>query len=495
MALDPYRVLGLPPGSSAADVKRAYRQLAKANHPDSAGASALPRFLEIQRAYETLTASTWRPGMRRPAPAASSEPWRAEPNRARSTPGATPPGADPAAERGRARGSASTRGREGPAGDAARGATGSPAGGRSRPGAESGPRPGAGSGTGARPGGGQRAAGSERPDGSTGRRRASRKATFGSTSYDEAKESTDTRWAGASWYGPSSGEYWRVNPREYADPRKHGPEYLAKAAARAARAAERRAQQEGTAAGPLAPEDDGLSAPEPAAGSRDPETGSERMAGAAGRDQPPASSRDWSSRAERERQAGTTAGWAATSPAGAATAGRAWTPPRHDGAWRARPEAEGMAAAAAAGGSGGRPADDWGLGFPTLTLGPGLRRLLRALIAWPPLGIAAAALIGEATGCAAFEATCAAPADLYPWAAQGVIILALLALPAIARILAGGTIAVLVLAFPVAAVLSASGASYDRTYGPAALLAVLAIAWGLGVGAVLLRRAVTRSIP
>ena len=36
-------------------------------------------------------------------------------------------------------------------------------------------------------------------------------------------------WSGAAWYGPSSGEYWIINPREYADPRKHGPEYQARA--------------------------------------------------------------------------------------------------------------------------------------------------------------------------------------------------------------------------------------------------------------------------
>ncbi|MCI0581788.1 MAG: DnaJ domain-containing protein, partial [Chloroflexi bacterium] len=69
MAIDPYRVLGLAAGASAAEVKRAYRRLAKANHPDSAGEAALPRFLEIQRAYETLTAATWRPGARRPSSA------------------------------------------------------------------------------------------------------------------------------------------------------------------------------------------------------------------------------------------------------------------------------------------------------------------------------------------------------------------------------------------------------------------------------------------
>jgi hypothetical protein len=168
------------------------------------------------------------------------------------------------------------------------------------------------------------------------------------------------------------------------------------------------------------------------------------------------------------------------------------SPPPH-AAWAAAGPARAEAAGAAA-----PPAADWPtVPAPTFNfnLSPRMRRLLRAVIAWPPLGIAAAAVIGEATGCAAFEATCTAPADLYPWFAQAAILLALLALPAIARVLAGGTVAVALLALPVAAALSASGASYDRTYGPAALIAVLAVVWALGVGAVVLRRAVTRSLP
>ena len=53
-ASDPYRTLGLPRGASLDDVKRAYRALAKKNHPDAAGPAALPRWLAIQAAYEQL---------------------------------------------------------------------------------------------------------------------------------------------------------------------------------------------------------------------------------------------------------------------------------------------------------------------------------------------------------------------------------------------------------------------------------------------------------
>jgi hypothetical protein len=122
-------------------------------------------------------------------------------------------------------------------------------------------------------------------------------------------------------------------------------------------------------------------------------------------------------------------------------------------------------------------------------------RLVGALVAWPPIGIAAAAVIGEATGCAAYEATCAPPAQAYPWFAQAAILLGLLAAPAVARALAGGSIAIALLAFPVVAVLSAGGAAYDRTYGPTALIVVLAVVWAAGVGAVFLRGALTRAIP
>src|SRR4029079_8199199 len=82
-----------------------------------------------------------------------------------------------------------------------------------------------------------------RPDSGTsgtpppgGKTRAPNKATLGSTSYDGADVGPfEPDWGGANWYGTTSGTYWTVNPKEYADPRTHGPESQARAR-RAARA-------------------------------------------------------------------------------------------------------------------------------------------------------------------------------------------------------------------------------------------------------------------
>ena len=79
---DPYRVLGLEPGASMAEVKRAYRRLAKAFHPDSAGEAALPRFLAIHEAYERIRTGRVRSRRRPRADAgtgSTAEPWRADP--------------------------------------------------------------------------------------------------------------------------------------------------------------------------------------------------------------------------------------------------------------------------------------------------------------------------------------------------------------------------------------------------------------------------------
>jgi hypothetical protein len=92
--LDPYRTLGLTRAATLDEIRRAYRRLAKANHPDSAGDAALPRFLAIQAAYEALVeAPGGGPTGGRPPGARAGEPWRADPDRARATSAGRRPGA------------------------------------------------------------------------------------------------------------------------------------------------------------------------------------------------------------------------------------------------------------------------------------------------------------------------------------------------------------------------------------------------------------------
>ena len=56
MAADPYRVLGVAPGASAAEIKSAYRALVKQHHPDTAEAGGVDpeRILAINAAWEVL---------------------------------------------------------------------------------------------------------------------------------------------------------------------------------------------------------------------------------------------------------------------------------------------------------------------------------------------------------------------------------------------------------------------------------------------------------
>lgn len=190
---DPHMTLGVAPGASLNEIKSAYRRLAKKYHPDAAGERALPRFLAIQAAYERLVdgEGRLRPAGTDPAheapgrPRASRDAWRAR----RSGSGGTTR-SRAAGNGGRATGANGATGRAGTAGSAEA------------------------------PGHRERSHG----------RRGPRKATPGSTTYDEASETPlDPQWDGGAWYGPSSGTYWTLNPREYADPRKHGPEYLERA--------------------------------------------------------------------------------------------------------------------------------------------------------------------------------------------------------------------------------------------------------------------------
>ena len=215
---DPYRVLGLAPGASADEVKRAYRRLAKRYHPDSAGGAGADWFLVVQAAYEAIVRAS----------SAGGRTFRRRSADTSRSAGAGPPAGTQATD-ARSTGAGPTNAGRAEAGSPG---TGSPGAGPRGSGSTARPRrPGARPGTrdedadrAARPASGR----AGRDDGMRSGR-GTRTARPGSTSYDEAeREPAEPRWQGATWYGPSSGTYWTINPREYADPRKHGPEYLAR---------------------------------------------------------------------------------------------------------------------------------------------------------------------------------------------------------------------------------------------------------------------------
>ncbi len=448
---DPWRTLGLAPGAPLEEIRRAYRRLAKANHPDAAGEAALPRFLAIQAAYESLAGPgrARRPGARPGASAPSGEPWRADPARARASgrgdgrarpaPGARPAGSD---------GTTGGRGAAGAADSNDAGAT--RGGGATRDGDGGAAR--SGGSTGGRRARSEEPAAGRRPG---GRRRASNRATPGSTSYDAADEEPfEPGWTGATWYGASSGTYWTINPKEYADPRKHGPEYLA----RARRSAGRGALAD---SGETAEAFDG----DPPAGASADEA--ESTAGPT--DRP-------SQTAPRDpsvpRPTWTSAGRAAR--AEERTGDRAGVPPRPPpSAPRDR----------------GGPPGDASAGGPLVRVpSTSLGRLALALLGWPPLGVAVATGIGESTGCGRFAASCGEVFSPGTWIVQIAIILLLLAIPQLAAWSAVGTLAALAAAIPTAVVLSAGGGSRQPDASAGLLLAVLGLAYLAGVAWAIVRQ-------
>ncbi|HTG40171.1 MAG TPA: DnaJ domain-containing protein [Methylomirabilota bacterium] len=447
---DPYRVLGLARGATADEVRRAYRRLVKENHPDSAGEKALPRFLAIQAAYETLAGG---PSIRRVGGRAAAtrpvprDPWRADPDRARTT-------RDTSARPGRAGRPASA------GGPTAKGSSGGPStkGSTGTPGGSTG-RGGDGVGSSQRPAGDR-----PRPD---GRKRAPNKATLGSTSYDAAAdEPFEPEWSGGTWYGASSGTYWTLNPKEYADPRKHGPEYQRRARRRTA----------GTGVGgagqrPDEPWDDDLGEPvEPPiggpSGADGPSADEESAArGAAGR---PAVGRR-RSEGRGTRSAGSTPAWDAASAAWDHAAPSAGSSAESDGL---DPFA---AAAHVATSLAGTPR-----GF--------MARVGLALIGWPAIGLALTTVTGELTGCGRFAANCVDPFGVGTWLAQLVIIAILLILPSVAALSAVGSLVALAAAVPTAVILSASGGSHEPAASATILGVVLVLAYAAGVFVALVRR-------
>ncbi|HET9455843.1 MAG TPA: DnaJ domain-containing protein [Candidatus Limnocylindrales bacterium] len=431
---DPYRTLGLPRDATTEEIRRAYRRLAKANHPDSAGEAALPRFLAIQAAYEALIGPAPDGLGRGPAGASRAggepwrgggEPWRADPDRARSTreawerragrrPGARP-GTSPEPEAG---GGGTTRRRA----------------------ASAGPSPGeARTGSGASPG-------------RRGQRRAANKATLGSTTYDAAEdEPFEPEWSGGTWYGSSSGTYWTINPKEYADPRKHGPEYQRRARRRLDGSPGIEAEAEEDVGRRLDDEPDG-----PGPGSRDEApTGPEAPGGARTAD--PATE-TWTAPAGGRSGPGSPTGAAPRPPHAPASAASSW-----------------LGSLAWPGGFAGRVA--------------------LALLAWPPIGLALATAAGEMTGCSRFAAGCVELFGVGTWLGQLVILSVLLALPTLAAVAAVGTLAALAASVPTAVFLSATGGSRQPDAAGAILAAVLGIAWLAGAAFAVVRRVRLRRVP
>jgi len=410
---DPYRTLGLSRGASLDEVKRAYRRLAKANHPDAAGPGAVPRFLAIQAAYEQIAGGS--------ASAASA-----------ARPGSPPrrPATGPASNAGRPRGDGDRPRADRPGTPGARPSSASDGGGPS-------PRPGRG------------------------------KATLGSTSYDGADTGPfEPDWGGASWYGTTSGTYWTINPKEYADPRKHGPEYQARARrAGGAKDSSSEGDRPGgpsrrpgapghttsswweSTSGPAATPDPDGDATEPPAGA----TGTARASAAR------AAGADPSVAARRHPPVGRAAGEAALDPASAAVdLGRALTDPR----------------------SGGMRG-----------------RALRAVLGWLPIALGVGWLVGEVSGCGRFAATCDPSVSPLVAVGQGIALAALLLLPEIAAVAAGAALVLLGAAVAASLILSATGAAADEGSRRAALGALLVLAWLTGLAIAVVRRVRSGSRP
>jgi hypothetical protein len=426
MALDadPYRVLELSRGASLDEVKRAYRRLAKANHPDAAGEAALPRFLAIQAAYEQLIGGSAPPVRGRRASPAQRRPWEADPDRTDATRRAyggrargSPPGGTGGAPPG---GTGGTRSGAGPA----PGRTGRRRTSESRPGRETPPNDGSSGPTGARP----------------------NKATLGSTSYDGATDGPfEPDWGGASWYGTTSGTYWTLNPREYADPRKHGPEYQA----RARRAARTRASH--------------AEPPDPAT-SDATEATADPVAG----------------------PTHTTSSWWDSTTGPASTSGPA-ADDRPPVDRRPPPESA-------------PPPPDLGHAAAGITRAladerfGGIRgRLVRALIGWLPIAFGVGWVVGELTGCGRFAATCDDAAEPFVLLLQGAVLALLLLVPALASLATTAALTLFAAAVVAALILSATGSAADGESRRATLGAVLLIAWLVGLAIAIMRR--VRALP
>ena len=300
----------------------------------------------------------------------------------------------------------------------------------------------------------RRAAGGLRPAPrrSTGRRRTPNKATPYSTSYEAVDEEPfEPGWSGATWYGASSGTYWTINPKEYADPRKHGPEYQRRARRGANGwiiddAADDPRTAEGADPGADAPSDHGpAAAPDrPAA-----PTWTDARAGTP----PPRPAA-----ATAAAAGGTADARGADSQSGTGDGGSA-PPPAHRRTWVDQPPPD-------------RPFRGPYLRLPTTPAG----RLAIALLGWPPLALAASVGIGEQTGCGRFAASCGELSSPGTWVVAASPCSSFSSpCPGSPLWAAHGTIATVVLGVPAAILLSAGGGAREPEASAAVLTTVIVL--------------------
>ena len=423
---DPWKTLGLAPGAGIEEIRRAYRRLAKVNHPDAAGESALPRFLAIQAAYEQLVGPECASPARQP-------PGTVDHDAARALAGGSGPGPAPPA--------APTAGVPAP---------GRPAGpARAGPG---GRRHGIGIGSRQRAGRDvDRHAPAEpgvppaRPAPRRGRRRRIGPVApaVGQTSSPEQGDAVldlvRPGRRGAVRARLERGQLVRLVERHLLDDQPEGVRRPAQARSGvpAAGAARRESAGSSTTTHPA-----GRTAPSPSPHRPEPPPGRLRPR-RPGRTQPPglgtedrrAAADAGMRRASRRapRPAAAAMGDVPPPPAAHRPNPRDWfEAPPPDRRFRGRSSA------------GRRPAS------------AGSRwRSWR----WPPLALVTTVAIGEETGCGRFAASCGEVSSPGTWIVLAAIFLLLLALPRVAAWLAHGTLATAVIGIPTAIVLSAGGGS------------------------------------
>jgi hypothetical protein len=124
----------------------------------------------------------------------------------------------------------------------------------------------------------------------------------------------------------------------------------------------------------------------------------------------------------------------------------------------------------------------------------GLRgRLVRAVLGWVPVALGIGWIVGEVTGCGRFAASCDPAVMPLTAAGQGIVLVALLAVPEVAAIAAGAALVLLGAAVGATLILSATGTAADEGSRRAALGALLLVAWLSGFAIAVVRRLRTGS--